>query len=290
MAHMPRQKGPIPQTLEVPQGQRIVIAGQPENLRGSFYIHNTGTERVLLRSLPLSTRDKALAATRIERKAEEFKPSVRIRPGMIRPGQTGPVSLSLSLDPYTPPGEYQAEVEVAGKLQSVVILVTEKVSLRVSPSELVIENLPGQKITKRVVFTNHGNIPLHIGEFGAIYLDDELLICRTLRAAAAAVDDELRPLEEYLATILLQGKHVAESSGILRVHNLTGDINLQPGETQPVDLEIRVPEGLDKRGRFRGVFALYTTSLSLVIVPSSGPAAPEDSAPRTRRAGKKGSS
>jgi hypothetical protein len=215
---------------------------------------------------------------------------VRLRPGVIRPGQRGPVSLSLSLDPFTPPGEYQAEVEVGGQSQPVTMLVTEKVLLRISPAEVVVENLPGVKILKQVVLANKGNVPLSIGDFGAVYLDDELLICRTLRAAAAAVGDELRPLEEYLATILLKAKTVAESSGILRVHSPAGQITLQPGETRLLDLEIRVPEGLDKRGRYRGVFALYTSSLSFVIVPTAGPPAPEVGAPASRRAGKRSTS
>jgi hypothetical protein len=279
---MAKQSNTTQPTLEVPQGQRIILSGQPENLRGALLVHNTGPERVRLRSLPLTASKAMLASAR----SSELKPQVRLHPGVIRPGQRGEVSLSVSLSPETPPGEYQAQVEVGGQLQAVTMLVTEKVKLRISPSELVVENLPGHKIPKQVVFSNLGNVPLRIGEFGAIYLDDELQVCRTLRAAAAAVGDELRPLEEYLATILLQAKHVAESSGILRVHNLSGELTLQPGETQAVNLEVRVPEGLDKRGRYRGVFALYTSSLSLVIVPSSGPPMPEAGATRTRRVGK----
>lgn len=295
---MSRQKNTSPPTLQVPQGQKIVITGHPENMHGAFYIRNTGQERISLHTLPLSTREAVQVTTRTKRMAESAQPAVRVRPGVIRPGQSGPVSLSLSLDPYTPPGEYQAEVDVAGQTQPVVMLVTEKVLLRISPPEVVVENLPGQKIKKQVVLSNRGNVSLHFGEFGAIYLDDELLVCRTLRAAAASVDDELRPLEEYLATILLSAKHVAESSGILRVHNLTGEITLQPGETRAVDLEIRVPQGLDKRGRYLGVLALYTASLSFVIVPSSGPPVPEEnpptgrtaSTPPRRRAGKNSAS
>jgi hypothetical protein len=42
-----------------------------------------------------------------------------------------------------------------------------------------------------------------------------------------------------------------------------------------MNLEIRVPGGLDRRGRYRGVAAIYTTNLSFVIVPTTGPTVPE---------------
>jgi hypothetical protein len=222
-----------------------------------------------MRSLALAPGEALTSKLRLARPGAGA--AMRLSPGIIRPGHSGPVSLSLSLDPYTPPGEYQAQVEIAGQVRPVVVHVTEKVALRLSPSELVIENRPGGKVQKRVVMSNQGNVPLQIGEFGAVFLDDDLLTCRTLRAAAAAVGDDLRSLEEYLATILLSAKHVAESSGILRIHSLAGKFELQPGETRPVDLEVRVPASLDKRGRYRGVLALYTANLSLVVVPSSGP-------------------
>jgi hypothetical protein len=148
---MPKEKGSTPPVLEVPQGQKVILAGQPDNMHGRFI--SIPAPEPDSPFLPISTLDSTLAAARSKQKAAGITPSLRIRPGIIRPGMNRPVSVSLSLDPYTPPGEYQAEVDVAGQPQAVVILVTEKVSLRVSPSELVIENLPGQKVSKQVVFS-----------------------------------------------------------------------------------------------------------------------------------------
>jgi hypothetical protein len=37
---------------------------------------------------------------------------------------------------------------------------------------------------------------------------------------------------------------------------------------RPVDLEIRVPESLDRRARYTGVVALYTSNLEFLIVPT----------------------
>ena len=139
---------------------------------------------------------------------------------------------------------------------------------------------------KRIVVSNRGNVPISISEIGAVPLDDEQLQCRTLRAAAAAVGDETRTFQEYLAIILYQAKLVMEQSGALRVRNLSGTTVVNPGEVKPVDLEIRVPDGLEKRSRFRGVVALYTANLEFLIVPVSGANAMRNGNsdnPRTRR-------
>lgn len=279
---MAKSKRVEPPALEILEDRPIVISGQPGNLRGVLYLSNRSNQHIVapLAQLRLGGEPRAdLPST-----AASQGPQIRLSPRIIRPGHSGSVRLSLSLDPYTPPGEYQTQAEISGQLRPVVVHVTEKVDLRISPSQLVIENQPGSRSQKRVILENRGNVSLQIGEFGVVYLDDDLLTCRTLRAAAAAVDDDLRSLDEYLATILLSAKHVAESSGILRIHNKTGKFELSPGEVHPVDLEVRVPETLDKRGRYRGILALHTANLTFVIVPGSGPPPPEEKGKIARRA------
>jgi hypothetical protein len=282
---MPRQKDTQPDTLKISADGPSVLVGQPSALRGDVHLRSTSPERVLLRSLPLTFAGKGAAALAAARAGPG--PVVRLHPGIIRPGHTGPVSLSLALDPLTPPGEYQAQIEIAGQMQPVTLYVTERTSLSISPSLLVLENRPDQTISKRIVLRNQGNVPLNIGKLGAVYLDDDLQICRTLRDAAASVGDDLRPVEEYLARILLSAKHVAERSGILRIYNRAEDTPLQPGEVRPIDLEIRVPPTLDRRGRYRGVVALHTASLTFLIVPTGGPT-PLDEEPAPKRRSSKG--
>jgi hypothetical protein len=277
---MARQRDFDPELLEFASEGPIVLVGQPGALRGDVTLRNSSPERVRLRKLPLAV--EAEQASRLMAARPGAGPQVRLSPGILRPGHTGPVSLSLSLDPYTPPGEYQAEIDVAGRMLPVTMHVTENVDLRISPAQLVLENRPNELIAKRIVARNLGNVPLSIGKIGAVFLDDDLLVCRTLRHAAAAVGDDLRPVEEYLSRILLSAKQVAESSGILRVHNRSGELTLQPGEVQPIDLDIRIPPTLDRRGRYRGVIALSTASLTFLIVPTSGPAIPEEASPASR--------
>lgn len=272
---MARHKYSDPDLLEFPDDRPIVLFGQPSNLRGELFLRNRGEDRLVLRALPLIAAGPEEARLPLQAAQVGRGPMVRLSPGILRPGLARQVSLSLELNPHTPPGEYQVEAEILGRTRPVVVYVTERVSLDISPTTLVIENRPNQRFVKQVVFCNRGNVPLNIGELGAVFLDDDLLVCRTLRAAAAAVGDELRELDEYLAQILLSAKNVAEHSGVLRIHNQSGKDVLQPGEVRAINLEIRVPDGLYKRGRYRGVVALYNTNLTFVIVPISGPTVSE---------------
>jgi hypothetical protein len=272
---MARQKKPDPDQLEF-EDRPVVLFGQPSNLRGEIVLRNRGEDRLALRWLPLTPTGPKDAPLGLQAARPGQALNVRLRPAFLRPGLANQISLSLELDAHTPPGEYQAEAQVFGRSLPVVVYVTERVFLDVSPSVLTLENRPNQRFNKQVVFHNRGNVPLSIGELGAVFLDDDLLICRSLRAAAAAVGDELRELEEYLAQILLSTKQVAEHSGVLRIHNQSGKDTLQPGEVRAVNLEIRVPDGLYKRGRYRGVVALYNTDLTFVVVPVNGPVVSAD--------------
>jgi len=262
----------------------IVLMGHPEVLQGDLNLKNPLDEKIKLRDMKL----RQVVPEEIDEKVKEpIQPrSQTLRSILLKPGQQRRVRLSMDLGPNTPPGEYRGEIEVAGQTQPVVLYVTEKVDIRVSPQRVIVENLSGQSVKKRIVVSNRGNVPISISEIGAVPLDDEQLQCRTLRAAAAAVGDETRTFQEYLAIILYQAKLVMEQSGALRVRNLSGTTVVNPGEVKPVDLEIRVPDGLEKRSRFRGVVALYTANLEFLIVPVSGANAMRNGNsdnPRTRR-------
>jgi hypothetical protein len=178
----------------------------------------------------------------------------------------------MALDPYTPPGEYDAELEVSGEIKPVKVHITEKIDLSVSPDKIIIRDVPGSKVTKRIVLTNNGNVPLSIGEIGAIILEDERLECRVMRRVLAAIDTKNKEakFEDYFRVAIAQAQNVLLEAGALRVHNKTGSITLDPGSTQVIDLEIQIPESLDRRTRYTASVALYNENLSFEIAPILG--------------------
>jgi hypothetical protein len=249
--------------VDQPEDEPVVLMGRPGALFGQVRFKNPGENRVVLRNLNLRGRPE-----KSKRQAALPALDASLATVVLRPGQGRVVPLSLSIEPYTPPGEYHFEMQVGERAQPVVLHVTEAVELEISPEQIVVENRPGARYQRKVVFANRGNVPLAIGDLGAVPLDDDLLQCRILRAAVDAVGEETHPLEEYLAEIARQARVVLDKAGTLRVNNTAGSFELAPGEVRAVELEIRVPDSLDKRGRYRAAIPLYTSDLEFVIVPA----------------------
>jgi hypothetical protein len=156
----------------------------------------------------------------------------------------------------------------------VVIHVVEDYDLDVAPTEVVLENRAGDRTVRQIVCTNRGNVPLVIGEIGAVVLDDELTNCRSLRAVTAAWPDEdgqHDAIDRFVDLFVKEGwKKVVEHSGVLRVHTAGGSRELLPGQTQVVELEITLPDKLEPRTRYTGVAPLYMSDLTFRIVPVRG--------------------
>lgn len=254
---------PDQDVIQHPPTEPIVVVGPPESLEGELLLHNAGPDKLILRDV----RVRGEAITR--RAAEAGGPSeLALRRVVLRPGQLRRLPLQLALSPNTPPGEYQAEVQVGAGVRQLVIHVTEVVRLEIDPDPVVIDNRPGDTISKRVVFSNRGNVPLNIGEIGAVVLDEEFLNCRAGRAAVMNSGEQLKGLDDFLAEYIRQTKVALAQTGLLRVHNTAGSFTLAPGEVRAVDLEFRVPDKLDQRSRYFGAVALYTSNLDIVVTPT----------------------
>ena len=251
----------------------LILSGPPRKIRGKIEIANNGSQRVRVRDASIHS------PTKKTRKGTTVMPGPqRLVPVVLRPGHTRRVPLSLALDPHTPPGEYQAELTIGDRIKPVTLNVVENIELNISPGRFVLANEAGATVTRRVVLTNQGNVPLKIGEIGAVPLDDDLIVCRTLRAALKAVDEDREKktekeeeptLSDYVAEIFHQAKIILDKAGNLRVHNKTGEVTIPPGGSTAIDLEIRLPDTLEKRTRYFGTAAIYTSQLTFVIVPTT---------------------
>jgi hypothetical protein len=264
--------------IQHPATEPIIMVGPPESLAGELLLHNAGAEKLILRDVLV----RGEAMTR--RAAEAGGPSeLALRRVVLRPGQLRRVPLQLALSPNTPPGEYHAEVQVGGRVRQLVMHVTELVRLEIDPDPVVVENIPGATATKRVVFSNRGNVPLRIAEIGAVVLDEEFLNCRAGRAAVMNSGEEVEGLDGFLGEYIRQTKVALAQTGLLRVHNTAGPFTLEAGEVRAVELEFRVPDKLDQRSRYFGAVALYTSNLDIVITPTHAERAARPSARRSAK-------
>jgi hypothetical protein len=228
----------------------LVLVGPPREIRGEFLVHNPTERKIIVRQPVLkaaatpAARTKAAAAKAAKAGIAALPETVALRRIKVRAGQSRPVPLSLTLDPRTPPGTYQAELDVDGEQRSVVVHVTEDVSLALSPDEIVLPGRAGEKFEKRVVFTNEGNVPVQVKTLGAV---DTM---KNLDDFAVALGRRYRALYDAIA---------------LRVQN--NEVTVAPGETQAIDLTITLPEKLEKRARYSGTAAISTSTLTFKVVP-----------------------
>ena len=279
---MRERKLPDYDILDSPEDEPIVLVGQPHALYGEVRLRNPGDQRVILRETRLHAPPLTGGLTRAGKTAEPGEPIQQaISTVVLRPGQAQHVPLVVSLSARTPPGEYRGEIEVAGRKRPVVYYITERLALEISPPQLVIENHPGTTVTKQIVISNTGNVPLTIGDFGPVVLDIEFLDCIIGRAAVAR-SDQIETMDRFYVEQVRETKRVHEATGILRVRNTSGSTVVEPGEVRAFDLQIRVPERLEKRFRYFGIVPIYTENLLFVLVPAAGEAAPPKPQPTPR--------
>ena len=110
----------------------LVLVGPPREIRGEFLVRNPTERKIIVRQPVLKaaatatgrTTKAAVAAAKAGIVA--LPETVALRRIKVRAGQSRPVPLSLTLDPRTPPGTYQAELDIDGEQRSVVVHVTER--------------------------------------------------------------------------------------------------------------------------------------------------------------------
>jgi hypothetical protein len=273
---MPKKIAPDKEAVEVRGEAPIVLVGQPGALRGELFLHNPGEARMVFRGAAI--RSGAAAPMKaapppggmaFPRAVEEMLVARKVPAVIVKPGERRRVPLRFTLDPTTPPGEYHASLQMADQTWPVIFHVTEHVDLDISPGELVIHNQPGATVTKEIVIRNLSNVELTIDETSAVPLDDELAQCRILRAVAAAIGSQKESdLDDILTEFAHQSKSVLDAAGILRVRNRSGRLTLQPSEVRRIELEIRLPDSLEKRTRYRAVLPIYNADLTISIVPA----------------------
>ena len=243
-------------------GRPLVLAGPPRHIRGELLVRNPGDEKVIVRQpqmrpAAITGRGKAKALALPE-------PAVTLRRIVVRPRQDRQVPIALSLEPGTPPGTYHAELDIDGERREVVLHVTEDVAFTIEPPELVIPNRPGEKIAKRIVVSNQGNVAIAVKSIGAIVLDEELVHCRALRGALADVGQTMETLDDFIVA-LGHRYHDLYDKLVLKVTNEATTV--APGETAAIDLTVALPDKLDARSRYSAFAPISTQTLTFTIVP-----------------------
>jgi hypothetical protein len=251
----------------------LVLVGPPRELSGRISVHNPGDAKVVLRDAGLNDPSGLLRP-----------PSSRyaLPPLVLRPDQGLPLSFSIGLDPATPPGEYRAELELGGQVRPVVLYVAEALLLTASPRSFVIANMPGVPQRMQLIITNDGNVTFTFGNPFIVDLRDDMLRQRSLRGAMESLPGPDNPKFRGLVAALVAATFEEEEPlGTAQVRADAGPVEVQPGETKAVTLEVTVQDELAPNRRYRGRLPVLTRDVELVVVASDGPV--PEKAPVARR-------
>jgi hypothetical protein len=94
----------------------LILVGEPKRIRGKLNLTNTGAEEVIIQNAHLRTAQAGVVPGRKAAQKPRLEISQPLQPIIVRPGRSRNVSVKMALDPYTPPGEYDAELEVSGEV------------------------------------------------------------------------------------------------------------------------------------------------------------------------------
>jgi hypothetical protein len=242
----------------------IRLAGPPRRLAGHVQLRNPQPVSLVLRDAGFSDRSARLA----------HMPARHVfAPVVLRPAEQRAVPLVIGIDPGTPPGEYDVDLDVMGQVRPAVLDVAETVALRVEPKRVVVTSDLVRPWTTHVLVTNEGNVPLPVGPVGEVDLRDDVAHVRDLRGVIAPLlADVPRNLDDFVAVLLAVLPPQGPVVGRLSVRAQGAPVELMPGRSVKLALEITLSQPLPAGGRYRGRVPVLTEDLEFVVVSPAGPA------------------
>jgi len=237
----------------------ILIYGSPGRVQGTLTIQNDSEEKLTVRSI-------SIQAPKLRSQTLEPLQEVRIFSRMY-PSQQSRVTLDFPIDPSTPPGTYQATVQIGGQSQPVQIRISESMELEIEPDMVTVSAQDQKRFEREFVVTNVGNVPISVGEKWVAALQApegmESQVVQSLKALCKKKQDEGPPSGEEGSVQEMLCLVASRQPGpvALTWENLT----LAPGETRVMKGVIELPDGLQPHRHYFAELELFSASLLVDI-------------------------
>ncbi len=180
-------------------------------------------------------------------------------------------TVRLLLPPATPAGEYQAELTWRDGTLPGVVVVRGDERVQAVPADLALRARAGEAVPASVVLHNGGNVGVEVRKVYVVALEESEALDR---AIIAGLTTDKQAVDRFgVAADALAGSQ----AGVARTVVTRGAGALAPGETRQVDLELRMPEGLEAGTSYSGTWTVGRLDVP-VEVEVSPPA--EESRPR----------
>ncbi len=237
----------------------VTLYGPPDALVGQVVLRNDGD---------LSARAAFLRVEAAHLRGRDLSPltALHIR-SSVGPRQQRVIPLALQIDPTTPPGAYSGEVVAGDQRRQLLIHVTERLLVEISPSTMALPSAAGAKIKRNLVVHNGGNVPLTFGDLGTVALEELDLRCRIIRDT---VRQTKKPTFDELVGVASDElkKHFGQLE-LLKIRMKNKPVTLQPGDTIAVELEIHTPKNLQPGRSYTARVRLHNAALRFTMAPGS---------------------
>jgi hypothetical protein len=149
-----------------------------------------------------------------------------------------PTTLRLRLSATTPPGRYEGVVQIGERVLPMAVEVEAHVRLDASPRPLRLRATPNEQVRARVILTNVGNVACDVSGRSTVGVIADGALGRAFwRALTFREPNGRHRLDRFVDDL-------AEEAGSLRVTVASGSGRLEPGESRPVTIAVRVPDAL----------------------------------------------
>ncbi len=252
------------------ENEPIQLSGPPRRLAGQVRLRNPQQFSVVLRDAGFSDRSGRLVHVP---ERHTFAPIV------LRAAEERAIPLVIGIDPSTSPGEYHVDLDVMGQVHAAVLNVAETVALRVEPKRIIVMSDLARPWRTLIVVTNEGNVPLPINPIADVDLRDDVANVRDLRGVIAPLlGDVPSNLDDFVAVLLAVLPPQGPVLGRLSVRTHGAPLELAPGHSAKLGLEVKLAQELPPNGRYRGRVPVLTKDLEFVVISPAGPA--RDAPPR----------
>jgi hypothetical protein len=230
---------------------RLFFAGPPTALAGAIPLINETDTKLKLRSLGLRSATLKGAAGLPLGEIPFF--------ATLYPAEQATVPAMISLDPSTPPGDYQFDLTVGKQTVAVDAHVEEVVDLRITPSHITILAGRDTTYTRTLVADNAGNVDLPTGaECKAPVFDSHDI---TAAVVSGINDSDKSTVETMVKEILL---HIGDlQAGTLIVRR--DPIVVHPGQPVTADVSFHLPAELKPQRHYSANLQLYNATISVDI-------------------------
>lgn len=242
----------------------IMLVGEADRMCGTVCVRNRSDKRVAIhRNVVLRLSPSGVSG---KGQADEIECDVSML-AMVGPGERIDVPIVVSLPSFIPPGEHQAVLALGPATYPVKMLVAESIDIGIAPAQIFVSAKAG-RVCKSAVFSNYGNVPVTVGCFGAVPLDDDRAGCRILRATLKDAPADTETISQWTSRYFHKAGEHLERLGMLWVETEGGPVTVGPGESALVNLKVRVPN-LASGSRYIGIVPFYNANIEIVVVPET---------------------